>query len=131
MKIIDFYELAKQPKGTIFAEWDEGSHGPISRLGNFIFKNDGTPIDYFCCEIASFSPNGCGPCVSNIEGRWGMFDHDAKFLVWEKEDVERMVRILTCTDTVEDNLWPDSPIPSPLLSTIQPYSGLVAFLSDS
>ena len=110
MKVVDFYELCAMPKGTIFAEWEPATHQALSRLGNVINGNDGKPIDFFYCDVTSFAPNGCGPCVSSIEGRWALYDDSQEFLIWEPEDIERMIRILTSKDTPEDNVWPVEPI---------------------
>lgn len=110
MKIVNFYELCAMPKGTIFAEWTPCVVGELQRLDDIIYGDDGKPTDYFYCDVAAFMPNGDGPCVSSCGGRWGAFDYDEKYLVWEKEDVERMVRILLGTDTEDDNVWPEAPI---------------------
>ena len=110
MKIVDFTELVSMPTGTIFADFEPCFHRELRRRGEVIVGQDGKPIDFYECDVASFSPNGDGPCVSNCEGRWGLFDYSKKYLVWEKDDIERMVRILTGTDTEQDNIWPDAPI---------------------
>jgi hypothetical protein len=111
MRIVDFDGLVSSPKGTIFCEWEPRflDSQPM-RLVDVIRRDDGEIRDFYYCDVLAFTPNGCGPAVSNVEGRDGLFDYARKFLIWEKEDIDRVIRILTGTDTDEDGIWPEFPI---------------------
>ena len=87
MRILGFGEFCELPDGTVFSYWDPCVATGLYRRGEVI-SVDGVPRDFFEASLKAESYNGEKPVVDLIECRWGMFDYDQQFLVYDKEDIE-------------------------------------------
>ena len=95
MHVVGFRGLCELPPGTIFSYLQDGVVDDLLRLGDVIRRDDGTPIDFYETSLIASNPNGEGYVVELDERRWGLFDYDAKFLVYDLDDVNKIVRGLT------------------------------------
>ena len=99
MKIVEFKEFCSLPDGTIFAYLSDccGIAEGLWRRGEVIFS-DGRPMDYFEADILAARYN-CGPFqLDEAVGRWGMYEYEQKYLIYEEPDLSRMIAILTTHD---------------------------------
>jgi len=87
MKIVGFDEFCRLPVGTVFSYWKPCIVAGLYRRGEVISR-DGGPQDFFEASLIACSYNGDAPAVDLIESRWGMFDYDQQFLVYEAAEIE-------------------------------------------
>lgn len=94
MKILSFEEFCKEPDGTVFScadVLDYGS-GQLYRRGEVI-SYDGGPKDFFVASLfAEQQAPGAAFVVDLTESRWGLFDYDQEFAVYENEDISTIIR---------------------------------------
>ena len=87
MRIVGFHEFCSLPEGTVFSYWDPlVTHG-LYRRGQVIFSGE-SPTDFFEASLKAESYNGEDPIVDLTESRWGLFDYDQQFVVYEKADID-------------------------------------------
>lgn len=87
MRIVNFHEFCGLPDGTVFSYWEPCIVSGLYRRGSVILGVDGLPIDFFEATLGAASYNGEFPVCELVESRWGMFDHDQLFLVYEPQDI--------------------------------------------
>ena len=107
MRIVSFDEFVKLPPGTIFSYYEPMVLRGLYRKGESINGTSESPTDYFECSIIP----DCGefsdcmlvaggqsvhpsPAVEMIEGRWGTFDNEQLYGVYDEPDVEKIIEIL-------------------------------------
>ncbi len=86
MRIVNFHEFCGLPDGTVFSYWEPCIVSGLYRRGSVI-SGDVGPIDFFEASLIAVSWNGEFPVCDLVESRWGMFDHDQLFLVYEPQDI--------------------------------------------
>lgn len=62
----------------------------LFRKGSTIYRDDELkqdPIDYFQCSLVPECINGEAPDIGPTESRWGIFDHDQQYAVFEPADI--------------------------------------------
>lgn len=89
MKIFELLDFVKFPIGTIYSELDEGVPRGLFRKGDTVDwpPEDGPPADFFTVSLIAESEYD-GLRLDGVPSRWGLFDYDAKFLVYESNDVD-------------------------------------------
>lgn len=98
MRIVGLDEFAGLPAGTVYSAYDPAIVRGLFVKGETIQNDDGWPADFFETEVVpqqidnDDSPEGIG-----MRGRWGEFDPDAKFVVYDRDDVAQIVALLTGT----------------------------------
>ena len=109
-KLVGLQELCASPEGTIFADSDQ--YGNVrglyrlvdaSRIPSYGSKEEREKsVAYYGGEFSDFRyqdlrpdmrEDGTFPDITDVS-RWGMFDPDAKFVVYSKDDVRALVEVL-------------------------------------
>jgi hypothetical protein len=86
VKIVEFEEFCRLPEGTVFSYWEPCISSGLYRRGAVI-SFDGGPRDFYETSLKAESYNGEPPVVDLVESRWGLFDYDQKFVVYDKDDI--------------------------------------------
>src|SRR5262245_48431229 len=86
MKIVNFDELVKLPKGTIYSDYEPCVCDGLFRFESVI-EYEGGPKDFFYTSLIGQCDNGEAPVVDDVMSRWGLFDYNAQFAVYEKADL--------------------------------------------
>ena len=86
MRIVGFEEFCSLPEGTVFSYWEPCQASGLYRRGEVI-SFDGGPRDFYEASLKAESYNGEPPVVGLIESRWGLFEYDQQFLVYDKDDI--------------------------------------------
>lgn len=94
MKIVKFNEFVKMPAGTIFSYYEPHVTRGLYRKGESI-AYDGELSDFYEAPVMAESWNLCEPVVDDTECRWGMFDYDEMYAIYEEEDIVKMIEMLT------------------------------------
>lgn len=97
MKTITFKEFAEMPEGTIFSYFEPMICTGIHRKGETIFDGD-RPIDYFEESLVADCWNGEPPTVGDGVTRWGLFEFDQQYAIYESGDIETLVSLLQNTE---------------------------------
>lgn len=103
MRIVTLQEMFDLPDGTIFSYYEPEIAQGLFRKGETILDSeDQCPIDFMEARIIADPPTigtpGYGKCeleVSPMEGRWALYDDTAQFAIYEPDDIEIMVEMLT------------------------------------
>lgn len=113
MKVLRWEEFSELPPGTVFQVFEAGSLDPLLMLVSFClsWERPGAPpqpidfiaipllprvIDNYELDLDTRTKHGLGldgasVCHPDIGNRDGVFIHDERrFVVWEKEDRERL-----------------------------------------
>lgn len=97
MRFLSFSEFCKEPDGTIFSECGSDD---LYRRGEVI-SYDGGPKDFFMASLlAEEQLPGETPCIDMAKFRWGLFDYDREFLVYDSEDISTIVRALASEELI-------------------------------
>ena len=94
MKIASFDEFAALPEGAIFSFYEPRICEGLYRKGATI-SFDGGPKDFFYGCLVAQCWNGEPPTVDDIQSRWGAFDYEQQFAIYEPDDIACLVRMLT------------------------------------
>jgi hypothetical protein len=86
MRIVGFEEFCSLPEGTVFSYWEPCQASGLYRRGEVI-SFDGAPRDFYEASLKAKSCNGEPPVVDLIESRWGLFEYEQQFLVYDKDDI--------------------------------------------
>ena len=95
MIVVDFYEFCDLPDGTVFSYWEPCVTEGLYVRGMVIMDQDG-PRDFFETSLLAVSYNGEYPEIDETYGRWGLFNYEQKFAVYEKADIEKIIGQLRC-----------------------------------
>jgi len=93
MKITSFKEFAELPEGTVYSYFEPFITRGLMRKGETIYSEE-RPIDFFFASIQAECEMMEPPAVDTIEGRWGLFDDEQLFAVYEPEDIAAMARMM-------------------------------------
>ena len=86
MKIVNYDEFFALSGILIFSEIGVGG---LYKREKILFDNDGIPYDFF--QITILPPTMAEDLeVIGDRGRWGVFDKNSKFVIFDKDDVENM-----------------------------------------
>ena len=116
MRVVTLQELGDCPRGTIFSDYEpcivkelyrfqaplrrvheDDEHHKKGMVTDFFYQSImPEPGDDAYCEPGDDPTKGFK--ISGNGGRWGCFEYDALFLVYDKEDVARLVTMLTGTE---------------------------------
>lgn len=103
MKIVGLQELGALPEGTIYSDYEpaivEGLyrfHSPIrheagGKVNDFFYTNLIAIVDL---QQRHEQPETAGLCLADALTRWGLFEDDAQFLVYEAADLHHLVEHL-------------------------------------
>lgn len=97
MKVLGFHEFAALPEGTIFSYFKPMVCEGLCRKGKTLHRGGdegGEPCDFFECSLVPTCWNGEPPTVDSVESRWGIFDFDQQFAVFDDEDVAVLCQLL-------------------------------------
>lgn len=111
MKIVDRTTFLAMPIGTVYSEYEPCVFGPFLIKGETLFRDDGSPCDWFCQQIHDSLDSASSPMFTdmldraletgdsismnfNIEGRDGCYVEDQLFAVWEQQDVAALIERL-------------------------------------
>jgi len=95
MKIVNFDEFALMPEGTVYSDYRPVVCEGLYRKGKTIFRDATEPIDFFLSSFIADCWNGEHPDSNGDESRWGLFEWEASFVIYEKDDVKKLVDRLT------------------------------------
>lgn len=93
MKVVNFTEFCNLPDGTIFSYWKPCHADGLYRRGD-VLRIDGVTDFYEASLIASPDENGDGPIMEACETRWGEFNYDQLFAVYELADIAVIAELL-------------------------------------
>lgn len=96
MKIVSFDEFVKLPVGTIYSDYEPYAVMGLFRRLDIIRDDDDRPIDYFYSPLLAQSDNCEEPTIDHTPFRWGTFDYDAQFVVYEEADRKQLAEVLLC-----------------------------------
>jgi hypothetical protein len=95
MKIVSFPEFAKLPVGTIYSYYEPCVCRGLMSKGDTIYDiagdvrgGENNPIDFFEQSLTGECWNGDDPIVDEGWSRWGLFERDAQFAIYELDDLE-------------------------------------------
>ena len=94
MKIVSFYELVALPVGTIYSYYEPAICTGLYRKGENIIHPDGNAHDFYEGTLIAQCINGEHPAVDDVECRWGWYDYDQQYAVYESEDLALMREML-------------------------------------
>lgn len=101
MKIVTLQEFFKLPPGTIYSNYEPAICAGLFRKGDTCVLENGECFDFFyasaCAQCYSevFTREvDLAPTVDDIESRWGLYDGDAQFAVYEPADLAVMRKML-------------------------------------
>lgn len=101
MKIVEFEEFVCLPEGTVYSEYEPTIATGLFVREKVILNNIGDPIDFFYkhlhVEFDDFEEGDIKPAFQASGNRWGEFDYNAQFVIWESEDIERLIGHLQTT----------------------------------
>jgi hypothetical protein len=115
MKIVSKAELQTMPKGTPFAEylpghWPDGFMifaGPCGYIDDFYYRSINCPesngSDQMMDRQVEMVETGKAYPVDTDIGREGLHDPTMRYLVWEPEDVARIIHLLQGGDDPADD----------------------------
>ena len=101
MRIVKLEEFVKLPSGTVFQHWEPCIMDEIQIKKETLKSNN----DFFYSQITIqpemvdeddmiYKYDGFGFRHSEIQSRWGMYDYDQLFLVYDDADVDNMIEML-------------------------------------
>lgn len=131
MRIVKRQELMDLPEGTLFAEMlQPWVFGQLSIKGES-FGWDGRNQDFFELGLAWVDGSGTEECVARLDemladstvsypaesayGREGLFDDDRAYLVYEKADVDHLIRLLAGVDGGDLQVSEETPVSDQLV----------------
>jgi hypothetical protein len=94
MKIVGFKEFCALPVGAIFSYYEPDICEGLYRKGETILLK-GEPIDYFQAYLVPECWNGEAPTVDEIESRWGLYEEDQQYAVFEPADIQVLLGMLS------------------------------------
>lgn len=89
MRILKFSEFAALPPGAIYSYYKPAICRGLFRKGETILW-DGEARDFFESSLVPNCWNGEPPTVDNIVSRWGLYEYDQLFAVFESKDLETL-----------------------------------------
>lgn len=95
MKIVTFDEFVKLPKGTVYCEWEPAvASGLFVKDESITFDGD-APRDFFTQPLLPRHDGDPDVVIFPDYGeRWGMYEFDQLFAVYEANDVARLIDLL-------------------------------------
>jgi hypothetical protein len=123
VKIVSKAELMQMPKGTPFADYPESlrvpwPEGPEMILYGPVLYGDDEPRDFFFTTISSPEAHDTGEMIERedrmvqrgasfpvdlVIQREGLYDATRRYLVWEPDDVRRIINLLQGGDDERDD----------------------------
>ena len=100
MKIVSFEEFVELPEGTIFSYYEPAFCAGLYRKGETIY-NAAKAIDYFEESLVPNCWTGAPPTVGDGEGRWGAYELDQEYALYEPEDVATLIALIQGTYYLE------------------------------
>ena len=94
MKILTFSEFVQLPEGTIYSYYEPAICRGLYRKGGNL-THDGIPTDFWEASVIAECVNGDFPKVEHIESRWGLYDYDQCFAVYDEADIALMIKMLS------------------------------------
>lgn len=99
MKTVTARELAEMPEGVIYTYFSPMIAEGLYRKGETLRRDDGSALDFYQSSLLPSCDFCSDPVplmqVAEYEARWGMYDWDAQFLVYEDAEIHRVVEALT------------------------------------
>lgn len=116
MRIVSKAELLTLPKGTLFADyrpescWPEGPSMVLVRADgdhDFLYRSIGSPDaissdQLWDRERELYADTAVTYPMDLSIGREGMYEPDSTYLVWEPDDVKRLINVLLGNDDPKD-----------------------------
>ena len=93
MKTVNFLEFTGMPEGTIFSYFEPMICTGLHRKGRTIY-DEGRPIDYFQESLVADCWNAAPPTVGDGSIRWGFYEYDQKYAIYEAPDVYSLLKLL-------------------------------------
>lgn len=94
MRLMKLLELCQQPPGTVFSQWV-----PACATGLYVFHSACSHHDFFYIDLLPSPDTDKGNydapiCDIDTLCRWGIFDDDETFAVFERAEVEALTTLL-------------------------------------
>ncbi len=120
MRVVTLQELGDLPSGTIFSMYDPCMVTGLHRLHSVIrctynsrYYREGEVTDFLYYDLLAspditecYKEPGDDPSAGWSLGdcsRWGLFEMSALFLVYDRDDVAKMVKLLTAGEKEMDD----------------------------
>ncbi len=94
MRIVTCDELMAMPDGTIYAYYEPAVTQGLYRKGDTI-SWDGHNKDFYEASLLAECWNGDEPILDYTESRWGLYDYDMQFAVYDIQDLKIIRHALT------------------------------------
>jgi len=95
---MNFYEFCDQPSGTVYSYYEPEVFDEIHIKLKTIKDVDEVAIDFFYQDLSPcFELDNEGNekrVFEDCSGRWGMFDFEQQFAVWEDSEVDLLISLL-------------------------------------
>jgi hypothetical protein len=88
MLILNFDKFAALPAGAIFSFYEPAVCQGLYRKEDTLFRDTGEPRDFFLESLVPNCWNGEHPSIGEGTFRWGAYDFDQLFAVFEEEDLK-------------------------------------------
>ncbi len=103
MKLVDWEDFCEMPDGTVFSIYESNGY-PTEGLAvrrQVIHNDQGGAIDFFFTSLVPEArpiepPDDIGLAVELdfTPGRWGVYDYDQLFAIYESDDLAGMIACL-------------------------------------
>jgi len=98
MKILSFDEFTQLPAGTIFSYYKPHSCDDLFQKGETLFgREGGRASSYYEASLLPYLDFEHDPPVIVMDGaetRWGFYDYEQQYAVYEREDLERLATMI-------------------------------------
>jgi hypothetical protein len=95
MKLTSIQDFLKLPPGTVYSDYEQGMVIGLFKKHESTDNGPEHVGDFFMESITGKQDHDAAPFNSGGIGRWALYEPDAQFLVYEKEDLLWMTSILT------------------------------------
>lgn len=96
MKIISRAELMEMPSGTLYCRYTPDTAFGLYQKGETLRRDDDSSVDwYYSSLLPEFDLHRHRMVFDASECRDGFFDHDARYVVYEPEDVAQLLGAIT------------------------------------
>jgi hypothetical protein len=106
MRIVNFEEFVKLPVGTVYSYWEPEIATGLYRRGDICHDTNGKPIDFYESNLIAwkyyYGSRDTAPFVDLTPGRWGLYDYDQLFVIYEEADIAKIAEGLGIVPTLAD-----------------------------
>ncbi len=94
MKLTSLKDFLKLPSGTIYSDYEKGATYGLFKKHESLDNGPGLVGDFFMESLLAEQDHDAAPFQSGGISRWALYEADAQFVVYEKEDLLWLTNIL-------------------------------------